>query len=254
VKRLEGRAALVTGGGSGIGRAAALRLAREGASVAVSGRRREPLVETVGAIEAGGGRALAVPGDITVEDDAVRMVDETVEALGTLDILVNNAGSIRRGVLVHELPVERWEEQIRVNLTGVFLVTKSALRPMLEGEGDRSIVVVSSTLAHLAAPGVAPYTAAKGALLSLTRTLAVEYAERGIRANCVCPAIVDTPLAYVDRPGFDERKGEFAAMYPLRRLGDPEDVAAVVAYLASEEAAWVTGAIFTLDGGLTAGQ
>ncbi|MDQ4081496.1 MAG: SDR family oxidoreductase, partial [Actinomycetota bacterium] len=220
----------------------------------VSGRRADPLAEVVAEIERAGGRALAISADISREDDAARMVDETVAAFGRLDVLVNNAGSIRRGVLLHELSTERWEEQIRVNLTGVFLVTRAALHAMLGGDGDRSIVVVSSTLALIAAPGVAPYTAAKGALLALTRSLAVEYAEHGIRANCVCPAIVDTPLAYVDRPNFDERKGDFAARYPLGRLGEPEDVAGAVAYLASEESAWVTGSVLALDGGLTAAQ
>ena len=254
MRRLEGKVALVTGGGSGIGRAVALRLAAEGALVAVSGRRPEPLADAVDEIARAGGRALAVPADISREDDATRMVEETVAAFGHLDVLVNNAGSIRRGVLLHELPTERWEEQISVNLTGVFLVTKAALRAMLAADGDRSIVVVSSTLALIAAPGVAPYTAAKGALLALTRSLAVEYAEHGIRANCVCPAIVDTPLAYVDRPNFEERKAEFAARYPLGRLGAPEDVVGAVAYLASEESAWVTGSVLTLDGGLTAAQ
>ena len=254
VRRLEGKVALVTGGGSGIGRAVALRLAAEGGLVAVSGRRAEPLADAVDEVERAGGRGLAVTGDVSREDDATRMVEETVSAFGRLDVLVNNAGSIRRGVLLHELSTERWEEQIRVNLTGVFLVTRAALRAMLAGDGDRSIVVVSSTLALLAAPGVAPYTAAKGALLALTRSLAVEYADRGIRVNCVCPAIVDTPLAYVDRPNFDERKAEFAGRYPLGRLGEPKDVAGAVAYLASEESAWVTGSVLTLDGGLTAAQ
>ena len=190
MRRLEGRRALVTGAGSGIGRAVACRLAEEGAAVAVSGRRDGPLAETVGAIESAGGRAVAVVGDIAVEADAGRIAAAAAEEFGGLDVLVNNAGSIRRNVLVHELTLERWREQVAVNLDGPFLVSRAALRLMLEATGDRSIVNVSSTLALASASGVAAYTAAKGGVVALTRAIAVEYAERGIRCNCVCPAIV----------------------------------------------------------------
>jgi NAD(P)-dependent dehydrogenase (short-subunit alcohol dehydrogenase family) len=252
VKRFEGRAALVTGGGTGIGRATALRLAAEGASVAVSGRRPEPLAETVEAIESAGGRALAIPGDAAVDPDAERMVAEALAAFGRLDVLVNNAGAIRRNVLLHELPAERWDELVAVNLRSVFLVTRAALRHMLELEGDRSIVNVSSTFALAAGPGVSAYTAAKGGVISLTRALAIEYASHGVRVNCVCPAIIVTPLAHVDRPNFEEQQEEFARMFPLGRLGVPEDVAGAIAYYASTDAAWVTGTVLEVDGGFTA--
>jgi NAD(P)-dependent dehydrogenase (short-subunit alcohol dehydrogenase family) len=254
VARLEGRSALVTGGGSGIGRAIALRLAAEGARVAVSGRRPDPLAETVAAIEEAGGRGVAISADIASEAEASRMVGETLAALDRLDILVNNAGSIRRGVLMHELSLERWREQVQVNLEGVFLVTRAALPAMLGGDGDRSIVNIASTLAHTAAAGVSPSVAAKGGVVALTRSIAVEYAAHGIRANCVCPAIVVTPLAYTDRPHFDEQRPGFEAMYPLGRLGEPEDVAGAVAYLASADAAWVTGTVLDVDGGYMAFQ
>jgi NAD(P)-dependent dehydrogenase (short-subunit alcohol dehydrogenase family) len=250
--RLEGRRALVTGAGSGIGRAVACRLAEEGAAVAVSGRRDGPLAETVAAIESAGGGAVAVVGDIAVEADADRMAAAAVEEFGGLDVLVNNAGAIRRNVLVHELTLERWREQVAVNLDGPFLVGRAALRLMLEETGDRSIVNIGSTLAFAAASGVAAYTAAKGGVVALTRAIAVEYAARGIRCNCVCPAIVVTPLAHTDRPRFDEHRSDFEEMHPLGRLGEPEDVAGAVAYLASADSSWVTGAVFPVDGGLTA--
>ena len=243
---------MVTGGGSGIGRAVACRLAEEGADVAVSGRRDAPLAETVAAIEVAGGRAVALTGDISVETDADRMVTRAAEELGGLDVLVNNAGSIRRNVLVHEATLEHWREQVAVNLDGPFLVARAALRLMLEETGDRSIVNISSTLALAAAPGVSPYIAAKGGVVALTRAIAVEYAEHGIRCNCVCPAIVVTPLARTDRPAFDDQRSDFERMYPLGRLGEPEDVSGAVAYLAAADSSWVTGTVFPVDGGFTA--
>jgi NAD(P)-dependent dehydrogenase (short-subunit alcohol dehydrogenase family) len=246
------RAALVTGGGTGIGASAARALAADGVAVAVSGRRREPLDQVVAAIEADGGQAVAVTGDIADPRDAERMVDQALAAFGALHVLVNNAGSIRRNVRLHEVPIERWNEQIAVNLTGPFMVTRAALPHLIAADGDRAIVNVGSTLAQKAVPGVGPYAAAKGGIISLTRQLAVEYGPDGVRANAVMPAVVRTAMAHAERPDFDDRQDDFAAMYPLGRLGEPEDLGAAIAWLASPAAAWVTGSILNVDGGLCA--
>ncbi|HWM12024.1 MAG TPA: glucose 1-dehydrogenase [Solirubrobacteraceae bacterium] len=240
------RVALVTGGGTGIGRATALGLAASGAAVVVTGRRREPVEEV--AAEVGG---LAVAGDMSVPEDARRVVDEAVRVYGALHVVVNNAGSIRRNQRLHEVGVERWDEQIASNLRGPYLVLHAALPELLRSDGDRAIVNVSSTLAVKPVSGTAPYAAAKGALIALTKTLAVEYGGDGIRCNAVLPAVVRTALARVDRPDYDEREGAMAAAYPVGRLGEPEDVARAIVWLASPEAGWVTGTAVTVDGGFT---
>ena len=245
------RVALITGGGTGIGRATALAMAADGVAVALAGRRPEPLEAVAAEVEAAGGRALAVPGDLAVADDAARAVRSAVEAFGALHVVVNNAGVIRRNIRLHDVDVALWDELIAINLRGPYLVLHAALPELLKADGDRCIVNVSSTLAVKPAPGIAPYAAAKGALISLTRSIALEYAGDGIRCNVVVPASVVTDLARTDRPDFDERRADMEAGYPMGRLGEPDDVASAIRWLADPGAGWVTGAEVRVDGGFT---
>jgi meso-butanediol dehydrogenase/(S,S)-butanediol dehydrogenase/diacetyl reductase len=239
------RTALITGAGTGIGACTARALARDGMKVALVGRRREPLEDIAAQLK----DAVVITGDITT--DANRIVREAVDGLGALHVVVNNAGAIKRNLRVHEIDDATWDEQLAVNLTGHFRVLRAALPVLLETEGDRSIVNVGSTLAHKIAPGHGAYAAAKGGIVSLTKQLAVDYGPDGIRANAVLPAVVRTALAHTDRPDFLERQSAMAAAYPLRRLGEAEDIAAAIAWLASDRSGWITGTIVHADGGFS---
>ncbi|MDZ4700767.1 MAG: SDR family oxidoreductase [Rhodothermales bacterium] len=253
--RLQHKTALVTGGGTGIGRAIAERFAREGARVAIVGRRADRLEETLHTIVAAGGQAVGIEGDVSVEADAARMVQETVDRWGGLDIVVNNAATILSRTALHETPVEAWDGMTAINVRGVFLVCRAAL-PVLMARGGGSIVNIASVAGHRGQPANSAYSATKGAILNLTRSLAVDYGPHGVRANSISPALVDTAMARTRlKPGEDwnERAArEWIPNYPLGRLGRPEDIASGALFLASDEAAWITGIDLAIDGGYLA--
>ncbi len=249
--RLAGKSALITGGGSGIGRATALLFAREGAAVAVSGRRPGPLEETVGLIRQTGGTALAVAADLSDAAGAEGAVCRVEEAFGEIRILFNNHGTFEPGSVLDTAP-EVWDRVLSNNLKSVYLLCRAAI-PRMRAQGG-SIINTASTLGIVAMRDAVAYCAAKGGLVQLTRALALDHAADRIRVNAICPGVVDTPMwrQRRDRSGRPLDRREFEDLHPLGRMGSPEDVAALALYLASDESGWMTGSILTLDGGLTA--
>jgi NAD(P)-dependent dehydrogenase (short-subunit alcohol dehydrogenase family) len=242
--RLEGKRCLVTGGGSGIGRAVARRYAEEGALVVVSGRREDPLFETAAASEA----ITTCCGDVGSAEDARRMVEAVVERHGGLDVVFHAAGVLRRNERLEETDEETWRFDIHVNLTGTFHVCRAAIPYVRETKG--TIILVGSQLAHISSPGYATYSAAKGGVLGLVRALALDLGPDGVRVNAVSPGVIETDMAYIGRD-FDAVRDTVAAGIPLRRIGTPEDVAGPAVFLASDDAAWVTGHSLVVDGGNT---
>lgn len=250
MKRLEGKTALISGGSSGIGMDIARAFLEEGASVVISGRSRAKLEES-GRILGNADRLETHCGDVTVPSAAAAMVQHVVERWGRIDVLVNNAGSVRRSKCLAELTDAEWSEDIASNLTGVFLLCRAAL-PHMVARRSGSVITISSQLALIAAPKYPSYCAAKAGVTGLMRSIAIDYGADGVRANCVGPGLVDTPLARVERGDFDEIKGDIAKVHPLGRIGVPRDISPAVVYLASDESSWVTGQMLVVDGGFTA--
>ena len=244
---LSGNAALVTGASRGLGRAIAVALARCGAAVACVARNEEKLRETAAAIESAGGRAIVLVGDVTDGEAVQRIVGAAVEQLGGLHILVNNAG-ITRDTLLPRMQDQQWDDVINSNLRGTFLFTRAATRPMMSQRYGR-IVNISSVSGLVGNPGQSNYSAAKAGVIGFTRSVSRELAGRNITVNAIAPGFIETEMT--DALG-DTVREEVKKRIPAKRLGQPEDVAEAVLFLASAAAAYITGQVLTVDGGLTA--
>jgi 3-oxoacyl-[acyl-carrier protein] reductase len=240
----EGRVALITGGSRGIGRAIAMRLAAGGATV-VAAARGDNAAPTAAAIAEAGGRAEAIALDVTDAESVAAAVAGVIERHGRIDILVNNAG-ITRDQLMLRMKRDDWDAVIATNLTAAFTCIQAVLRPMVKQRSGR-IVNVSSVVGQSGNAGQANYAASKAGLIGLTKSLALEVASRSITVNAVTPGLIDTDMTRAISSGAHE---EWAARIPMQRLGAPEDVAGAVAFLASDEASYITGHVLAVNGGM----
>ncbi|TKJ29333.1 MAG: short-chain dehydrogenase [Chloroflexi bacterium B3_Chlor] len=252
--RLHGRVALITGGASGIGRATALLFARQGAAVAVVDLDEVAGPAVVGAMVDEGGRAIFVPCDVTEAADCQHAVEQTVRDLGGLDVLLNAAGIIRRATVLETTEAE-WDQVMAVNVKSVFLLSKYAI-PVMAESGGGVIVNVSSGWGLVGGPRAAAYCASKGAVVQLTKSMALDHGRQNIRVNCICPGDTDTPMLRDEARQLGEPMEQFlaeAAERPLGRIGRPEDIAEGALYLASDASSFVTGTALVVDGGGIAG-
>ena len=252
-QRLQGKRAIVTGGGSGIGRGAAIKLAQEGASVAVLDINFEAAEETVALIDGRGAKALALRVNVANEDEVTQAVAEAEKTFGGLDTVIANAGIflVGRDSIATELDLKTWQQLIDVNLTGMFLTCKHGLRALLRN-GQGSVVITGSpTGTHGCAPTFTAYSASKAGTHGLMRILAMDYVSKNIRVNAVLPGTTSSPLV-TKLMAVPERRAEYLAKVPMARPAEPVEIANVIAFLASDEASFVTGAEWYADGGQTA--
>jgi NAD(P)-dependent dehydrogenase (short-subunit alcohol dehydrogenase family) len=248
--RLAGKVALITGGGSGIGRACALEFAREGAKVALVGRTRAKLEQVAGEI---GEAAFVSAAEISKSADVERTVTATIARFGELDIVVNSAATLIAGTATSHTEAE-WDATFGANVKGVWLLSRESL-PYLRAAGGGAIINISSAIGLVGARNRLAYSASKGAITLLTKSMALDHAHENIRVNCICPGIVETELVsefITKAPDPEAARKQRIGLHPLGRFGKPVDIAHAAVYLASDEAAWVTGAAFSIDGGFTA--
>ncbi|WP_018962889.1 SDR family NAD(P)-dependent oxidoreductase [Coprothermobacter platensis] len=245
---LEGKVAIVTGGGSGFGRATSLLFAKEGAKVVVVDYNEEGARQTAEDIKNAGGQAIYVKADVSKEEDVKHFVDEAVKAFGKLDIIFNNAGIYVPGN-AEEQKTEDWDRIINVNLRGVFFGCKYAI-PEMKKNGGGVIINTASAAALIGFPEAIAYAASKGGVVSLTRAVAVDFAKAGIRANCICPGTSETAITK-DVLANEQLRNMFLAPIPMGRFGQPDDIAKAALFLASDLSAYITGATIPVDGGWT---
>jgi Dehydrogenases with different specificities (related to short-chain alcohol dehydrogenases) len=242
--KLQGKVAIITGGASGIGAATARLFVEEGAKVVLVDLNEEKGKAFESELKAKGAEALFVKANITSEEEVAGIFKKTVEAYGKVDVVFNNAG-IGRVQPSHELEYSEWRNTVNVDLDGVFLVAREAIREMLK-TGGGSIVNTASMYGWVGSPGSAAYNAAKGGVVNLTRSLALEYAEQNIRVNALCPGFIDTPIIP------EESKQALASVTPMKRLGKAEEMAKAVLFMASDDSTFMTGNSLIVDGGYTA--
>ncbi len=251
---LAGKRALITGAASGIGRATALLFAREGAAISIVDLDEAGGQAVAQSIVDGGGRAIFVRGDVTQAADCQRAVQQTLAELGGLDILFNNAGIVRRATVLETTEAE-WDRVMAVNVKSIFLLSKHAI-PVMEEAGGGVIINMASGWGLVGGRRAASYCASKGAVVLLTKAMALDHGEQNIRVNCICPGDTDTPMLRDEARQLGQPTQRFladAAQRPLQRIGRPEDIAHAALYLASDESSFVTGTALVVDGGGIAG-
>ena len=248
--RLKGKIAIITGAGSGIGRACALALAHEGARIALVGRRKKPLEKVAAEI---GSSGLVLAADISQQGEAERIVEQTVSHFGGLNVLLNNAGVLHVGT-AERITEEQWDQTFNVNVRAVWLLSRAVL-PAMRKAGSGSIINMASVLGINGARNRAAYAASKGAVVLLTKCMAIDCGQEQIRVNAICPSFVETDLTAAvisQAPDPNSVRAERISVHPLGRLGQPQDIAGLAVYLASNDSSWVTGSIFPVDGGYLA--